>query len=431
MGIEPSWSLIVVLGMLASLACGGAEPTPTLTPVPAAIPTPTATPVPPPTFTPLPTVPPSPTPTVESSLAQTLANITRNIVLQRRLPPLTEIDRNFMTRTELEAFLREKFEEEREDVLKAQELLTILNLIPKDLDLFHLYLDLLSEQVLGLYDSKTEELYVIGEVERFGPLEEVTLAHELVHALQQQHFDIHSLHEAVEENSDSQAALSALIEGDAYLATFEYMDIFLTPQQRQEVLQSARDSPVLEQAPYAIQKSFFFEIEDGIRFVFALRPTGGLDAVDRAFTHPPVSTEQILHPEKYLQKEAPVSVSLPDLAAGLGAGWSERDSDVLGEFGLRTYLETGVAEPVAAVAAAGWGGDRYALLHGAQGERTLVLLSVWDTDEDAKEFFAVALTPLEGVTGERYAGIQGGRVLFIVAPTESLVEAVRAQFPGF
>ena len=81
-------------------------------------------------------------------------------------------------------------------------------------------------------------MYVIGETERFGPNEEVTFAHELVHALQQQHFDIRSLNEAAEENSDTQAALAALIEGDAYLATFRYMDTFLTHQERQEVLQS-------------------------------------------------------------------------------------------------------------------------------------------------------------------------------------------------
>ena len=310
-------------------------------------------------------------------------------------------------------------------------MLSILNLIPKGLDLYQLYLDLLTEQVLGLYDLDTEKMYVIGETERFGPNEEVTFAHELVHAIQQQHFDIRSLNEAAEENSDTQAALAALIEGDAYLATFRYMDTFLTHQERQEVLQSGGDSPVLEQAPYAIQKSFVFEIEEGIPFVLAVRLSGLLGAVNQALANPPASTEQILHPEKFFQNELPIPVSLPDLVTDLGAGWSQTDSNVMGEFSLRTYLETGVGENFAAIAAAGWGGDRYILLRNAQDERVLVMLIDWDTEKDAQEFINVALIPLEGVSHRRYIGIQGGRTLFIIAPTDALIEAVRAQFSDY
>ena len=420
-------TLVFVLfaGLLAACA-GEATPTPTLvaTPIPTA--TPTSTPIPMPTSTATAT----PTPTAEFLLEQTLDEITTNLVNLRRLKPVVEFDRNFMTRTELEAFLRGKLEEERENVLKSQELLTILNLIPKGLDLYQLYLDLLTEQVLGLYDLDTEKMYVIGETERFGPNEEVTFAHELVHALQQQHFDIRSLNEAAEENSDTQAALAALIEGDAYLATFRYMDIFLTPQERQEVLQSGGDSPVLEQAPYAIQKSFVFEIEEGIPFALAVQLSGPR-GVNQALANPPTSTEQILHPEKYFQNELPIPVSLPDLVTDLGAGWSQTDSNVMGEFSLRIYLETGVGENFAAIAAAGWGGDRYILLRDAQDERVLVMLIDWDTEKDAKEFINVALIPLEGVSHRRYIGIQGGRTLFIVAPTDALIEAVRAQFPDY
>ena len=83
-------------------------------------------------------------------------------------------------------------------------------------------------------------------------------------------------------------------------------------------------------------------------------------------------------------------MSLPDLVTDLGAGWSQTDSNVMGEFSLRTYLETGVGENFAAIAAAGWGGDRYILLRNAQDERVLVMLIDWDTEKDAQEFINVA-----------------------------------------
>ena len=251
--------------ILLSTGCGllaQSTPTPTHTPTP--IPTPTSTPIATPTLTPTtvptPTPTATPTPSREFLLTQTLADIITNLVQLRRLQPLVEIDSNFNTRTEVALLLRAKLEKEREDVLKSQELLTILNLIPEDLDLYQLYLDLLTEQALGFYDFDTEKLHVIEEAGSLGPNGEVTFAHALVLALQQQHFDIRSLLEAAEQNSNTQAALVALSGGDSYVTAFQYMDTFLTPQERQEVLQSDTGSPILEQAPYAIQRSFLFEI---------------------------------------------------------------------------------------------------------------------------------------------------------------------------
>ena len=148
-----------------------------------------------------------------------IGEIAANVVLLRELEPLRDVDRTFITRAELEAFLV----------------------------------------------GELEELYVISELERFGPNEEVTFAHEYVHALQQQYFDIYTLGKRVEEDSDAGAALSALIEGDAYLMTFEYINGFLSPQEQQEVFESGGGSPVLDGGPYAVQKLFFFDVEGASR----------------------------------------------------------------------------------------------------------------------------------------------------------------------
>ncbi len=360
-----------------------------------------------------------------------LEEIAANVVQLRELEPLRDVDRTFMTRAELGAFLLGELEEDRQDIFHTQELLATLDLIPEGLDLYQLILALYTEQVLGFYVPEVEELYVVSELERFGPNEEVTFAHEYVHALQQQYFDIYTLGKRVENDSDASAALSALIEGDAYLMTFEYMDGFLSLREQQEVFESGGDSPVLEGAPYAVQKLFLFDVEGGIPFILALVEMGQLDAINLAFSDPPVSTEQVFHPGKYLSGERPVAISLPDIAGNLGSGWAQADSDVLGKFFLRTYLETAVGDSVAAEAAAGWGGDRYALLLGPQGARVFVAVVAWDTQGDAREFSDVALAPLAGIPGKAYVELRGDRVLFIVAPSDALVDTVRTSIPGF
>ena len=337
-----------------------------------------------------------------------------------------------MTRSELEAFLIEELEgEDREETLQTQEVLSILGLIPDGMDLYQLVLDLHTELVLGLFDDETEMMYVVGDLEALGPTEETTFAHEYVHALQQQHFDIHALHETVEEDSEAHAALSALIEGDAYLLTFQYMVDFLSARELAEALDGGEESPIFDQAPYAVRQLFLFSPLEGIAFVRSLLAEGGLDAVNNAFSNPPVSTEQVLHPEKYRLDERPAPVTLPDIAGALGVGWSQIDTDVLGEYFLRTYLETGIAQGAAAAAAAGWGGDRYVLLRGPQDQRAFLALTAWDTEEDARQFFEVALAPLRGISHQSYADIHEDQVLLIIAPSQGLIDALRAQLPGF
>src|SRR5205814_2053342 len=111
------------------------------------------------------------------------------------------------------------------------------------------------------------------------------------------------------------------------------------------------------------------------------------DAVNAAFSSPPRSTEQIIHPEKYLAREQPIEVALPDLAAALGPGWTQLRSDVLGELDLRILLEQFIDPAVAAKGAEGWGGDRFSLLESTNGQLALLISTVWDSDDEAGEFF--------------------------------------------
>ena len=266
--IRPASGLLLIVSLLVLAACASGETAPTLTP--------TAT----------------PSPTIPLSLLATLDIVQARTAELRGLELLEEVDRSFLARDELEAFLVADLEEEdREDLLKVQQVMAILGLISQDTDLYQLFLDLYAEQILGLYDSETKQMYLIGEPDQFGPLAEVTLAHEYVHALQQQHFDIHALREAIEEDPEALDGLTALIEGDAYLHSFDYISAFLTPEEREQAFQGDdAGSSVFDAAPYAIQQFFLFPLE-GLAFVADLVRRGGQGAINDAFHRPPVTTE--------------------------------------------------------------------------------------------------------------------------------------------
>ena len=229
--IRPASGLLLIVSLLVLAACASGETAPTLTP------------------------PTTPSPTIPLSLLATLDIIQARTAELRGLELLEEVDRSFLARDELEAFLVADLEEEdREDLLKVQQVMAILGLISQDTDLY-------AEQILGLYDSETKQMYLIGEPDRFGPLAEVTLAHEYVHALQQQHFDFHALREAIEEDPEALDGLTALIEGDAYLHSFDYISAFLTPEEREQAFQGDdAGSSVFDAAPYAIQQFFLFPL---------------------------------------------------------------------------------------------------------------------------------------------------------------------------
>ena len=147
------------------------------------------------------------------------------------------------------------------------------------------------------------------------------------------------------------------------------------------------NSPELAQAPRIIGETLGWEYNAGLGFAFRLYLENGFDTINEAFDDPPRSTEQIIHPEKYLAGETPHPVELPDLAAALGNNWSLHDTGVLGELLTNVYLDTFLADQVARDAAEGWGGDRYVLLKNDEAATLLALRFSWDTPADAAEFY--------------------------------------------
>jgi hypothetical protein len=142
-------------------------------------------------------------------------------------------------------------------------------------------------------------------------------------------------------------------------------------------------------APDVVQKALRFELREGKNFVAQLfeNENKGWEGVNEAYSSPPISTEQVIHPEKYFSGEEPQRTITPNLAAKLGKGWEQVSANTIGELLLRTYLEQHLDDTQAAEAAAGWGGDRYSLLTGPEAERLLIMQIKWDSLQDSAEFF--------------------------------------------
>jgi hypothetical protein len=322
----------------------------------------------------------------------------------RGLQSKTPIERDVLDHAQLCAFFQKTFSEENppELVKATEQLYKALLLMPEDASLTDLELEMLTSQVAGLYDDRTKKMYVVSDTGEIGPLEEITYAHEYTHALQDQTFGLRSLQGDATDQGDRALARTALIEGDATLLMTLWAQRNLTPAQLGAVAGASdpASQAVLDRLPAILREPLLFPYLSGLQLALGgFTSGGGYAGVDALFANPPDSTEQVLHPEKLASREAPVKVAIDDaVASKLGAGWKVVMQDTLGELQLGIILGdvAGVDKSTADAAAAGWGGDRVALLEGPNGETAVVLDTVWDTDADATEFN----TALAGMVGK-------------------------------
>ena len=311
------------------------------------------------------------------------------------------LDREMMSTSELEYEVSNEFFKDysEEDVQQDVRLLSVLGLLEPDFDLLQFYKDLYSEQVAGYYDSETKEMKVIADG-GFRGLERMTYAHEFTHALQDQNYDLENglmlNDETCERDSEYCAAVTALIEGDATLTEQYWFLQHSTNRDKSDVsdFQFTFESPIFDSAPAFMRLDFLFPYQEGMNFVNALYADQKWDSVDAAYQELPVSTEQILHPEKY-PYEKPIRVDMRDLSAGLGPEWVEKERNQMGEWYTYLILSQGydpafrLSDISAFAASEGWGGDLY-LYYENQDTSSyyLVWLSAWDTPYDAQEFFS-------------------------------------------
>lgn len=429
------------------------------TPLPTPIPSPTATLSPSPTVTSEP-LPPTSTPTLvvppDLINRDKINEIIDYVVNIRGLQPLQDVPPRFLTRNQLRQYLETEYTRERvSSVLdRDRELYIAMDLLDPTADFAAVALDSAAQNIAGFYTPDQQVLYLVAESVNMFASEEIVYAHEYTHALQDQHFGLaRFLDEGL--NADQAIAARALIEGDATLVmgAYQFTEISDTELEYIAYRASFVEREVIDAVSPSLGVLTFFPYLQGSHFVYSLWVDSGFrwDRVNAAYNNPPVSSEQVMHPEKYFAGDEPQMVTLPDLAAALGEGWQEVDRNVLGEIGLLAWLVDHLDYEAAVAGAAGWDGDEYVLWLDGRGARVLVVRSVWDAPGEAAQFFETFTDYLSrralGVPqltlnepGRRiweYDGRAtllartGDQVLIILAPDRAVLDRVRGLLPEF
>ncbi len=312
------------------------------------------------------------------------------------MPVRHPVQFSMQSREEARAFIQRQLDDELgpAEMDGMERAYKAFGLLPDTLDLRATLLDLYTEQVVGYYDPATDRLYVLDEADArtAGPV----VAHELVHALQDQYTNLDSL-VSRERGNDRQMAAQAAAEGQATLVMVamqaarmsgQAVDMAALPDLRQllePALESQNDQfPVFRKAPRLVKQTLLFPYLAGAGFVQALFRDRGDDGPPIPFGDLlPQSTEQVMAPEaRFLEhRDAPTDIAL----GPAGQGWSVVYANNLGQLETSILLVQHLGED-AAGGARGWDGDRYALLQGPDSAQALVWYSVWDDDASADAF---------------------------------------------
>ena len=327
--------------------------------------------------------------------------VLRKVVELRGLEQKGKVAKGIKSREEIARYLEHRVKDEYDagELEREGKLLKKLGLIPGAMDYRDFTLKLLTEQVGGYYDPEKKTFFIAGWL----PLEQQkpVMAHELAHALQDQHFDVRRFlkRDRNLQNDDAVLAQQALLEGDGMAVM---LDFVLEPLgrnftqlpglvgfMRSQLSPMDSQFALFNQAPVYLRESLLFPYIYGVAFLQKVRERGSWAEVDRVYSDLPASTEQIIHPEKYLERrDRPQAVELDDPSPKLGPGWRSEYRNVLGEFALYLLLKLELPDDRALAASSGWGGDRV-LLAEKQGSNASAVFAetVWDSSDDASEFY--------------------------------------------
>jgi hypothetical protein len=312
----------------------------------------------------------------------------------RGLAMADEVGEGTLDREVLRAFyakaLAELTAEERRELDLRSRAFKLLGLIGEDDDLAEVSTDFSTEGVAGFYIPGEKRMVIIAD--QLGKSQEWTIAHEYVHSLQDAEFDIASTRRrgAFHRDAELNTTTTCVIEGDATLAAYLYMDERYGPAwilQAQEDVESSGGS--VSEIPEGMLRYYLFNYSECQDFVFEVYLEEGWEGVNALYRKPPATTEQILHLDKYYEQEPALRVQTKDLRHALGPGWKELGGWTFGEFDVYNFLLTaGASRSSASRSAAGWGGGQLRLYGSTRPESDDALVYIaleWDSDDDWDE----------------------------------------------
>lgn len=298
------------------------------------------------------------------------------------------------TKDEVKRYVLKRFKEEypSKELELERRSLVAFGLLDDGFPYRDFLLSFLTSQIAGYYDQAAKVMNLADWLK--GELQLPTLAHEYTHLLEDSNFDLKKFIKRDKENDDLTLARTALLEGDATYTMMEYVlagsglkemdqismrDIIRSQMQDLSAFGLKNDTPAF------LIEALLFPYIAGFDFVWYLKTKGGWEKVNEAFKTQPLSTEQIMHPEKY-PKEIPARIELN--GPGIKKRCKEIKRNVLGEFFIYLVLKNGIDEESSKKAAQGWGGDSYVLCERQRdGNDPLIFHSVFDSEKEAKEFF--------------------------------------------
>ncbi len=386
----------------------------------------------------------------EHPAVRAVARIRAEVAKMRGLEYQADVKVGVKSPAEIRAMVLGDFEKEApvDEVNKQERVFKRLGLIPDDYDLRARMIDFLSEQIGGYYDPEKKELFLVDQSQGGAAqvpgaqeaMDEMVMAHELHHALQDQNYDLSRWFELLSSHDDRIQGYKSLVEGEAQLVGMSYLfkkmgradiDIAAFNRMQEQMLRFSPDAQAqkMRDVPPFLLENLMFPYTQGAEFVQAMQRKHGWERIGQAFNDPPSSTEQVLHPEKFFgERDEPMELLLPDLASTLGEGAEELYENTLGEFNVTLLLRArGAPKAAAAKAAAGWDGDRFKAYGTKDGRTVVVWLSTWDSEQEAAEFEAAYRKVLPA---DRHLERRGTEVLLVdgASPGAELSALVRRGF---
>jgi len=304
---------------------------------------------------------------------------------------------DFITKEKIKAFLNKRIKDvAKPEDLRAEELtLKKFGLVPMDFDLARNTVDLLTEQAAAFYDYDKKKLFITDTTS--SESQEPVLSHEIAHAIADQSYNLAKFIKAGRQSDDGATARLAVMEGQATWLMSELL--------ARKAGQSLKDSPgmlammsgasdggagqfpVFDNSPLYLRLTLIFPYTKGMLFQHAVFDRDGQKAFSEVFLKPPISTQQILHPEKYFSGIKPTEPELP--AHQLPKGYKSLVGGSLGELEHQVMLEQYSGKPAAAEIAPHWRGCTFELLENKKAGRVVLLYAVeWDTEDAARQYFA-------------------------------------------
>jgi hypothetical protein len=293
------------------------------------------------------------------------------------------LKKSIRSREDIHAYVLKQMDDEKDakERYASARSAEAFGLIPKGFDLDSFLVDLLTEQIAGLYDPKAHEFYIADWI----PADEqrMVMAHELTHALQDQQFDIEPWVRAARPNDDAEIAREAVLEGSAMAGMLEYelRDKGLKLKDLPEFDPSVfvgdlAETPILKKAPAFIKDSLMFPYFSGLTFSIDVIKSGGWPAFNSVFARPPANSQQILHPDVYFANRVPAPLKVDTPAAAPDESWVLLEENSMGELGWKEVLKQFLDEPRATAVAAEWDGDDYATYEQKNSKRLMLFARI-------------------------------------------------------